>query len=297
VERREQAPPPAVDSAARRRGDFQAAYDGGMAALVAHDTAAAIARFTAAAGIYGGSPGVYFNLGALYNARGELARAVQYYRQSLATRAGPDAPFEDVANAAELRRDAIAGLLNAGAQYFQRDRYDLAGDIFQSVAQFDPNHRDAWYNLSLALYKQSRWAELVPVARRVTEIDPLNHNAHIVLYNAYKGVSEAAGGSAGEESRRSALRVLAAADSLPVQLDGIEVTNAAGSARVVGSVVGAAAAAGRALTLEFTLYGTSGRLGSQTVTLSAPAKAARARFDLTLATAIPATSFRYRLLP
>ena len=279
-----------------RKAAYQTAYNAAVTALQAHDTATAIAGFTRAAGLYDRSPDVYFNLGVLYSQTGDLARSVQYYRQALNTQADPDTTAEGRAAAAEMRANAIIGLVNAGGQFFQKENYTGAVDVFRTVTQLDPNSRDAWYNLGLALYKQSRWSDLVPVAQKIAQIDPLNYNGQIILFNAYKGLADAAPNDRNNPNRQNALRVLAFADSMPVQIEGIQVANNAGTARVSGTVVGAKAPAGRPVTLEFTLYGATGRLGTQTVTVNAPVKDAKAPFELTLATPVPATSFSYRLV-
>jgi tetratricopeptide (TPR) repeat protein len=279
-----------------RKGAFQTAYNAAVTALGAHDTATAIAGFSRAASIYDRSPDVYLNLGVLYGQTGDLARAVQYYRQSLNTQAEPDTTAEGRTGAAETRTNAIIGLIGAGGQFFQKENYTGAADVFRTVTQLDPNSRDAWYNLGLALYKQERWSDLVPVARRIVQVDPLNYNAQIILFNAYKGMADAAGTNRNDPNRQNALSTLAHADSMPVQVEGIQVANAAGNARITGTVVGAKAPAGRPVTLEFTVYGPSGALGKQTVTVNAPAKDAKAPFELTVPTTSPATSFSYRLV-
>jgi tetratricopeptide (TPR) repeat protein len=279
-----------------RKVAFQTAYNAAVASLQAHDTATAIAGFSRAAGIYDRSPDVLFNLGVLYGQTGDVARAVQYYRQALSTQAEPDTTAEGRAGAADMRANAIIGLVNAGGQYFQKENFTGAVDVFRTVTQLDPNSRDAWYNLGLALYKQNRWNDLVPVAQKITQIDPLNYNARIILFNAYKGLADAAGNNRNDPNRQNALNTLAFADSMPVQVEGIQVANTSGNARISGTVVGAKAPAGRPVTLEFTLYGVTGRLGTQTVTVNAPAKDQRAPFELTLATPVAATTFSYRLV-
>jgi tetratricopeptide (TPR) repeat protein len=282
-----------------RKAAFSAAFNAGVASLQANDTAAAMASFTRATSIYNRVPDAYFNLGVLYAQTGDLAHAVQFYREALAAlgRAEPDTTAAGRTSAADTRANSIVGLIGAGGQYFQKENYPAAVDVFRTVTQLDPNSRDAWYNLGLALYKQNRWADLVPVAQRIVQIDPLNYNAQIILFNAYKGMADAAGSNRNDPNRQNALNTLAAADAMPVQVEGITVTNAAGSARISGTVVGAKAPVGRPVTLEFTVYGAGGRMGTQTVTVNAPAKDAKAPFELTLPTTAAATSFSYRLMP
>ncbi|HET6764686.1 MAG TPA: tetratricopeptide repeat protein [Longimicrobiaceae bacterium] len=267
------------------------AFNAGVAALNAGDTATAITRFTQAIAVNPGQSDALFNLGLLYSNTGDLGHAVQYYRQALAA-VGTAADT----SAVETRSNVMMGLLAAGTTYFQKDQFAQSADVFRTITAADGNNRDAWYNLGLALYKQNRWADLVPVAQRIVQIDPLNYNARIILFNAYKGLADASSARVNPDRQR-ALDALRAADGLPVQVEGVRVENTGGTARVTGTIVGATTPAGRPVSLEFTLYGATGRLGSQTVTVTAPAKDAKANFQLSLPTNVPATSFSYRIAP
>jgi tetratricopeptide (TPR) repeat protein len=266
------------------------------------DTTGAVALWEAAGAFYARRADPFFNLGVVYAQQGELARAVENYRRALAVvDSTPEDTVQTVLQAeAEMRASALTGLLSAGAQIFQRDQFGEAAEVFRFLNTADPHNRDAWYNHALTLYKLERWRDLVPVARRLVQLDPLNYNAQIILFNAYKGISEAAkaqGNAALEtENRNLALRTLETADALPVQVDGITLANGDESVRITGTVTGAAARAGSPVRLEFTATGPGGDLGTQTVTVTAPARDQTASFELTIPVPSPATSWRYRLV-
>ena len=278
------------------------AFQTGLDAYQAGDTARAIATWEAAGNFYSDRADVFYNLAVVYGQRGDYAQAVANYQKALESldRTPNDTVQAVIQAEAETRANALNGLLSAGAQLFGQDRFTEAAQIFTVLNRLDPNNRDAWYNHALALYKQERWEPLIPVAQRLTQIDPLNYNGQIILFNAYKGRSEAAkarNDAATERTNRDlALRTLEAADALPVQVDGVSLTNQDGSVQITGQVTGGAARAGSPVQLEFTIYGPAGTLGTQTVSISAPAKDAKANFELTVPTTTPATSWSYRLV-
>jgi tetratricopeptide (TPR) repeat protein len=284
----------AADVTPARQAAYLALFNEGMAAFGAADTATAVSAWTRASQVYAGAWDAQYNLGVLYAGLGDPAKAVTSYRAALAAAAAStDTAAAVRAGVAETRANAVAGLLNAAAQLFQADRFADAADVFRPLAQADRNHRDAWYNLSLALYKLGRWDELVPVAERVVELDPLNYNAHIVLFNAHKGIAERGGGAAERQARERALAVLQRAEALPARLDGIRVTNAAGRATFQAMLEGGEARPGTPLTLEVVFWGPDGRLGAAPVTAAAPAKGASVPISAAIDAPAAATGITY----
>lgn len=273
----------------------------GLTAYQAGDTARALAVWQQASQIYRRRPDVFFNLAVVSSQTGNTQAAIENYRLALAV---VDSTPEDTMQAviqseADMRAGALTGLLSAGAALFQRDQFREASAVFRELNTVDPANRDAWYNHALALYKLEDWSGLIPVASRLVQLDPLNYNAQIILFNAYKGVSEVAkaqNNAANERRNRElALSTLERAEGLPVQVDGVSLTNQQGSVRVAGTVTGANARAGSPVTLEFTVTGPGGDLGTQSVTVNAPAKDQNANFELTIPVQSPATSWRYRV--
>ena len=285
-----------------REQAWAAELNRGLGLYQGGDTTGAVTAWEAAAQFYSRRPDVFYNLGVVYGQRGDYPRAIQSYRRALAV---ADSTPGDTAAAilqseAEMRAASLTGLLSAGAQLFGRDQFRESAEAFRYLTQIDPNNRDAWYNLALALYKLETWSDLVPVARRVVQIDPANYNAQIILFNAYKGLSDQAkaqnNAAAERENRDLALQTLERADALPVQVDGITMTNGDANVTLRGTVTGGSAAQGSPVQLEFTATGTSGDLGTQTVTVAAPAKGATANFEVTIPTQGTATSWRYRIV-
>ncbi|MDB4948216.1 MAG: hypothetical protein JWM27_865 [Gemmatimonadetes bacterium] len=279
--------------ATRRREALDLAFNAALQKYTAGDVAGAVSGWETVVALDSTRAEALFNLGVAYTQQNDQPRAVTAFRRVLAQ---PVAAGDTTA--AERRGGAMTGLASAGTAYFQQNKFAEAHDIFASLHRADPTNRDAVYNDALALYKSSRWTDEVPVATRMVQIEPLNYNAHIILFNAYKGLSEEArtrhDSTTERTNRNLALHTLEAADALPVQLDGIQI----GASALSGTVQGAKAAAGTPVNVEFTLYGADGRIGTETAHIPAPAKDAKAPFSvpLTNAAAHP-TSFSYRVLP
>lgn len=282
----------------RQRG-WKVAFDRGLEAYEAGDTAAAVALWEAANLLYTGAPDAYYNLGVVYTQRGQLDRAAVAYREALGIldRMPADTVAAEIQARAETRQNTLAGLLSIGAQLFQQEQYAESAELFDYLTGVQPNNRDAWYNYALALFKLERWANLVPVAERLVELDPLNENARIILFNAYKGMAEASEGAREEEFRNQALRTLEQIEALPVYLEEVRFEAPPEATPVIaGQVVGNAATPGQQVVLDFTFYGPDGVAGTQTVTVAAPAKGEAAAFQAPLpAGIISSYSYTYRV--
>jgi tetratricopeptide (TPR) repeat protein len=276
------------------------AFRQGMSAYQVGDTVSAVARWNAANEVYAGRADAWYNLGVVHTHRGDLAAAAAAYRQVLAvleTRPADSAAAERE-NRADTRLNAISGLIGVGARMFARNEFDQTADLFRYVTTQDSTSRDAWYNYALALFKRSGWAELVPVATRLSRIDPLNENARIILFNAHRGLAEASPAASAEsqEHRRQALAILEASDSLPIYIDEVRIPARNGTTRLLtGKATGNQAQPGQPLMLTFTLWGPDGAVGTASVNVSAPAKGEVTNFQLPLpGGVITSYSYTYR---
>jgi tetratricopeptide (TPR) repeat protein len=278
----------AGEVATLRRQAWGTSLAAGVAALEAGDTATAITSWTRANEIYQGEASAPFNLALVYNARQDAARAGQYARETL--RILSQIPADTSAAVMSEREDMRAGaaqlIFNTGVAAFQAENFPEAANIFRSITEVDRNYREAWTNYAFALYRQERWNEVIPVAMRLLELDPLNENAMLVLAEAYRQLERGSEGVQIRERVRDA----------PVYVEGLSIRYDDDVAIASGQVVGNAARAGTPVRLEVTFTGPTGDLGTQTVTVAAPAKGERAPFEARLDGQGRATSFRYRAL-
>lgn len=282
-----------------RQRTAQTVFNAGVEALNRQDTAAALAQWATSATLYDRFPQAAFNQAVVYSIRNDAARASAAYRATLAALDRAPADTATAAEMAEMRASSLTGMVAVGAQLYAANNFAGAAEVFNEVHRIDPNNRDAWYNHALALYKMERWQDLIPVATRLVQIDPLNYNGRIILFNAYKGLSDAArranNTAVDNTNRQLALSTLTAADALPVQINELQLTTREGGARLAGTVTGGNAAAGTPIRLEFTFFGPTGPVGTQTVTVNAPAKSATTPIEATLTTTSPVTGWSYRV--
>lgn len=278
----------------------QELFAGGLHAFNNGDTTAAIAYWERAVEIDTLHTHAYYNLGVVYSHWDSLDAAANAYRAALrsVTKTPVPASAAEISEWQDTKAKIEGGMLSVGARLFEQDGFDEAIDLFKSLTHANPNNRDAWYNYALALYKSKRWQDLVPVARRVTEIDPLNENAHIILYNAYKGLAESVvevGESARKlENQRIALAILERVEKLPIYVDGIRFEDYPDqNALLVGRAKGNAAPVGEETRLKFSFYGTEGLVGTTTISLRAPREGAETAFEVQLPPGTTVTSFSY----
>jgi tetratricopeptide (TPR) repeat protein len=162
-------------------------------------------------------------------------------------------------------------LFNVGVALFQAENYQQAAGAFRRYTEALPNSRDGWYNYANALYAQNAWRDLVPVAQRLVQLDPLNENSALILARAYRETGQ----------NQQALRALQDNEAHPVHVEELEFRPGAQRAVINGRVAGNQAAAGSPVQLRFTFFNeTGGVTGTETVTVQAPARGASARFEV-----------------
>lgn len=271
-----------------RRQAWETSLAGGVEALQAGDTATAITSWTRAAEIYQGEASAPFNLALVYNARADAARTSQYARETLRIlgQVPADTSAVVMAERDDMRAAATQLIFNTGVSAFQANNFPEAANVFRSITELDRNYREAWTNYSFALYRQERWNDVIPVTQRLLELDPLNENAMLVLAEAYRQLNR---GNEGVQIRERIRDAAIYVEELGIRYEGE-------TAIASGQVVGNAARAGTPIRLEVTFTGPGGDLGTQTVTVTAPAKGEKAPFEARLDGEGRATSFRYRQL-
>jgi len=289
----------AAEVGPERERAWATAFQAGLEAFQSNDTATAVARWTAANQVFQGRPDAYYNLGVVYAQQGDVARASQNYREALTVlgRMPADTSTVEMQSRVETRQNVLAGLLAIGARQFQQEQYAPASETFRHLTSVDPNNRDAWYNYALALYKMERWNDLIPIAQRLIQIDPLNENARVILFNAYKSPAEAARTAKNTAEQRrlenQALAVYKDLTELPVYVDEIRFEGEGANAALTGKVVGNTARPGTAINLTFTFHGPQGAAGTQSVTVQAPAKGESAAFRVPMPAGQAVSSFSY----
>jgi tetratricopeptide (TPR) repeat protein len=266
-----------------REAEWRRLFGEGIAAFQRRDEDGAIEKWEAANRAYDRPEG-YNNIAVILEGRGEYGRAASMYRQALAVLSRMRAPLDSERNERlATRRDVHQGLLGAGEELFRQGKSAEAVEALQALTAADPTNRDAWHTLGLALYKLERWEDLLPVARRSVELDPLSNSARTLLANVSKRQN------APDEQKG----VLA---TLPVYVEGIQMVRGADRVTLRGMVTGNRAAAGSEVRLDVTLYDVGDVVGNHTVTLTAPPRDRAAPFVVNIPIAADVTGFSYRWL-
>lgn len=275
----------------------ESAMEAARVALTEHnDTTAAIAGWTLASQLDTTNVDAAFYAGYFSLLKGDNAHAIPVFRRILAM----PAPGANDTSGLERRDVAVRAVLGYGGQLFNQDQNQQALEVLNAVRAIDPQNADATYWASLAMYKLQRWNDLVTISNRVVELTPLNYNAFMLAHDAHKLIADqlkAQGNTAQEGPHRNeAVRMQAAGEALPVQVEQVSISPNGNTATVRGVVIGGAAAAGTPIRLEFHLSTPSGDVGTGTVNVAAPAKDQRANFELPVQITAAPTGFRYTLV-
>ncbi|HEX2081306.1 MAG TPA: tetratricopeptide repeat protein [Longimicrobium sp.] len=272
----------------------------GNALIQSADTTGGLAAYNLALSMDPTNYPAEFYLGLIAFQRQNTEEAVRHWRRvvEIIDELPADTSVEVMQGRMETRGNTLNALVLASAQYLNRQQSPAAATLLAELTQLLPNNPEAWYNYALALNNLQRWQDLLPVARRATEIAPLSYGSWILYYNAFAGQSQAAtqAGNTAQagELGRQARQISTQSESLPVQLEGITIDVEAENTQVRGTAVGTANR--NPVQVEFTLHGADGPLGTGTVTITPPAQDQQSRFELTIPNSAPVLGVTYRVV-
>lgn len=242
-----------------------------------------------------------FYLGLIGFQRQQTEDVVRHWRRvvEIIDELPADTSVEVMQGRMETRGNTLNALVLASAQYLNRQQSPAAAELLAELTRLLPNNPEAWYNYALALNNLQRWQDLLPVARRATEIAPLSYGSWILYYNAFAGQSQAAtqAGNTAQagELGRQARQISTQSENLPVQLEGITIDVEAENTQVRGTAVGTANR--NPVQVEFTLHGADAAvLGTGTVTITPPPQDQQSRFELTIPNSAPVLGVTYRVV-
>jgi tetratricopeptide (TPR) repeat protein len=270
------------------------------ALLSAADTAGAVAAYQASLRLYPANYPADFYLGLIAFQRQNTAQAVTHWRRTIEgiDRSPASDDAEIVAERAGARVNAMNALIFAARQYLERDEIAAATDLLVGIRRESPHSAEAAYYHALALNTQQRWTDLLPVARRATELAPLSYGAWVLHHNAFAGQSQdatAAGNHAqAAELARQAREASARGEQLPVQIEGVSVDVTDGRAELRGVAVGTGPRT--PVTLEFTLHGRGREVGTGRVTITPPPDEQQRPFELVIENTAPVIGVSYRVI-
>lgn len=209
--------------------------------------------------------------------------------------------------------------LMIGVGLFQAERYDGAVAAFRKAVQVNPYSRDGFYNLAQALYMQANQLdqtrkaargaeaaaasnqladvheELAQAAEKVLELDPFNRNIIAYMARAYQALSDLTQDDAAKRRYRESIQgALRRHEEAPFEMMELTMIPGDDAVGVSGQIMNLKLATGEPIRLRISLLDSAGGvIGSQEVTISAPAANATATFEASVPVRGALAGWRY----
>ncbi len=160
-------------------------------------------------------------------------------------------------------------LYDAGVQAYAAEKYDQAVQLMEAGEKGNPYLRAGLFNLANAYWKNEQFDKMVPVARKLVDIDPDNPDNFQLLAIGYQGLGKAATDAAAKKAfSDSVSKYVVASDKLPVKVTIASFTHDSTAHTIEGSVENLGAKAKDvSLSVEF-LDRTGNVVDTQTASLS-----------------------------
>jgi tetratricopeptide (TPR) repeat protein len=128
-------------------------------------------------------------------------------------------------------------LYDAGVQAYAAEKYDQAVKLMELGEQGNPYLRPGLFNLANAYWKNNQFDKMVPVARKLVEIDPDNPDNYQLVAIGYQGMQKAATDpKIQKQYSDSVSKYVVASDKLPVKVTFTSFTNDSAKHTVEGKV-------------------------------------------------------------
>jgi tetratricopeptide (TPR) repeat protein len=174
---------------------------------------------------------------------------------------------------------------NAGVGLYRIEQYERAAQAFRAAADMNPFNRDARLNLTQTYFSAEDWENLIPAARELLELDPLNGLVWIFMTRAYSEL----------EQTEQANEVFNEYQALGVETENIMLDALPnGGARVTGSLKNNTAEEGGTVTLRFHFGGQSGtEIGTLDIRVQVPAAETSVEFGADFNSSETVTGYSY----
>lgn len=169
--------------------------------------------------------------------------------------------------------------------------------LFQAANKANPYSRDYAYNLAAMMYEAKRSAEMIPVVRRLVELDPSNGDNLMLFAYAFKGLSDNESNAAAKKALIDSVTYYGKlADDMPHKVVYTEFDRMKDKTILAGQVENHGKTA-RSFTIDFEFLGKDGAvLGKQTATVANVKPAGVGDFSVELAVG-GVVGVRYAALP
>ncbi len=179
--------------------------------------------------------------------------------------------YNDLLSASDI---GIREYLNIGVGFYTSQAYGRAAEAFRQVVDVAPDNRDAVFNLAQSLYDAEEWEALIPVARRLVDLDGYNADSYTILAQALVNIG----------SDQDAVVLLNQREELPFRFEGGQLRpRAAGGGSFAGSVVNNTLEPGATVSVRVHFNGDDGaEVGVVDVRVVVPDQGNRAEFQADL---------------
>jgi hypothetical protein len=128
-------------------------------------------------------------------------------------------------------------LYDAGVQAYAAEKYDQAVKLMELGEQGNPYLRPGLFNLANAYWKNNQFDKMVPVAHKLTEIDPDNPDNYQLVAIGYQGLAKATKDPKAQKAYSDSVsKYVVASDKLPVKVTFTSFTNDSVKHTVEGTV-------------------------------------------------------------
>jgi tetratricopeptide (TPR) repeat protein len=196
-----------------------------------------------------------------------------------------DALYENLLNRPGLTE---FDYLNAGVGLYRIEEYERAAQAFRAAADLNPFNRDARLNLVQTYFSSENWEALIPAARELLEVDPLNGLVWIFLTRAYSEL----------EQPEEANAVFAEYQGIGYEIENILLDGQpTGGAIVTGDFKNNTAEQGTTVTLRFYFGGQGGReIGDIDIRIQVPAAEESVQFSGEFTSSEAVTGYKYEVV-
>lgn len=209
-----------------------------------------------------------------------------------------------------LQRDDLddRDYFNLGVGLFTAEQHERATQAFLKSLELNPHSRDALMNLAQSAYVPSlkleeqranatgaaareldgrlkgMYEQIIEGASKALDYDPNNPNLYLLVARANRGLADMVTGATSDNFRRQALSALEKQKALAFEVEDVAVMASENETTIRGRIENVSAAAGTPIRLTFTILARDGSvLGTQEVTVTAPAAQESVPFELTAA--------------
>lgn len=159
--------------------------------------------------------------------------------------------------------DDIA-LSQAGAVAANANKPKDAAALFDAALAKNPYNRDALHNLAASYYQLNEYEKMLPIVRRLVELDPANPDNYMFAAFAYQGIGKATKAPARQKSATDSLLAWKGrADKLPAKVTFTTFSRAADKTTLSGTVENLSSSTPASYTLKFSFMDSQGNVVAQ----------------------------------